>query len=138
MILSYVINVMLDGPPFPVCCSISAGRYRITSPLLLNITAIRPQGCVMKHLALSLVLIVGALPAHAACYADYKAKQDNPLRLHYGVIQVDGKCTVAAVAPQVAVRIGAGGWTLLNVVSVFGEDGLAQRKSSAGSYFLRF
>ena len=30
--------------------------------------------------------------AEAACYVEYKAKQDNPLRLHYGVLAIDGDC----------------------------------------------
>jgi hypothetical protein len=38
----------------------------------------------LAPLALSLFL-AAAQPAAAACYADYKAKQDAPLRLHYGV-----------------------------------------------------
>ncbi|MBA97924.1 MAG: hypothetical protein CMN14_10575, partial [Roseobacter sp.] len=32
----------------------------------------------------------------------------------------------------------ANGWTLLTIVSVFGDEGLNQRKESAGSNFLRF
>ena len=86
------------------------------------------------------VLIAGALPAGAACYADYKAKRDAPLRLHYGVIEVpDASCTPAAAATRVVrPRLAAAGWTLLNVLSTFGADGLASRKDSAGAFFLRF
>ncbi len=101
----------------------------------------------MKTNRLSLrTLICGALIAAALatqasaadCYADYKAKQDNPLRLHYGVAQINGACTKAAAQRELAPRLGAQGWTLLNVVSVFGPEGLAQRRDSAGSNFLRF
>ncbi len=89
-------------------------------------------------LVLSLVMTLG-LPAHAAgCYADYKAKQDNPLRLHYGVAQINGACDAASAASELAPRLAAQGWTLLNVVSTFGDDGLAQRKDSAGQNYLRF
>jgi hypothetical protein len=78
-------------------------------------------------------------PATAAdCYADYKAKQDNPLRLHYGVAEISGQCSTASARAQLTRRLNARGWTLLNVVSVFGSDGLAQRRDSAGSNFLRF
>lgn len=96
----------------------------------------------MKHLMLSL-LAAGALsltaPAQAAtCYADYKAKQDNPLRLHYGVAQINGACDRGAARAELQGRLAAQGWTLLNVISVFGPEGLAQRKSSAGSNYLRF
>ena len=96
----------------------------------------------MKHKLLSLsvsALLTSALPAVAAgCYADYKAKQDDPLRLHYGVAQVSGACTVANAQAELASRLSAQGWTLLNVVSVFGEEGLEQRKDSAGTNYLRF
>lgn len=80
-----------------------------------------------------------AAPAWAAdCYADYKAKQDNPLRLHYGVAEVRGACDAASARSELAKRLAAQGWTLLNIVSVFDEQGLAQRKNSAGSNYLRF
>lgn len=85
------------------------------------------------------VLVALAGPAFAAdCYADYKAKQDNPLKLHYGVAKISGQCTKSAARTQLEQRLGARGWTLLNVVSVFGPEGLDQRKNSAGSNFLRF
>ncbi|MBD3665641.1 hypothetical protein [Sulfitobacter aestuariivivens] len=96
----------------------------------------------MKHITLSLlaaVLIGLAVPVSAAgCYADYKAKQDNPLRLHYGVAQITGACDAGAARAELARRLAAQGWTLLNVLSVFGDDGLAQRKDSAGQFYLRF
>ena len=78
-------------------------------------------------------------PAHAAdCYADYKAKQDNPLRLHYGVVQLRGACKKGAAKSEIQSRIAPAGWTLLNVMTVFGPEGLQQRKANAGSYYLRF
>lgn len=89
--------------------------------------------------ALLVALLGTAPPAMAAgCFADYKAKQDNPLRLHYGVAQINGACTAANARAQLRSRLDARGWTLLNVVSVFGEEGLEQRKSSAGQNYLRF
>lgn len=87
-------------------------------------------------LALGLMLAL-ALPAGAECYADYKAKQDDPLRLHYGVAQVQS-CDKAGAAAELADRLAAAGWTLLNVLSVFGPEGLEERKASAAEYFLRF
>lgn len=96
----------------------------------------------MKHTRLSLItvlLVTLSAPAFAAdCYADYKAKQDNPLRLHYGVAKVTGPCTKASASAQLSQRLNAQNWKLLNVVSVFGPEGLEQRKNSAGSNFLRF
>jgi hypothetical protein len=91
--------------------------------------------------AASLALaLLGAGVAQAACFADYKAKRDDPLQLHYGVIELpDAACTgTGAAGEEIRRRIAAGGWQLLNVVSIFGADGLEQRKESAGEYYLRF
>ncbi len=75
---------------------------------------------------------------HAACYADYKAKQDNPLRLHYGVIEVRGECSASNAENQLRSALSRDGWQLLNVVSVFDDGGLNERRDSAGEYFLRY
>lgn len=78
-------------------------------------------------------------PAYAAnCFADYKAKQDNPLRLHYGVMELQGPCKRKAARAEVSARLSAHGWKLLNVVSVFGPEGLSERRANAGGYYLRF
>ena len=93
----------------------------------------------MKILTFSvLALIAMAGTAQAACYADYKAKQDNPLRLHYGVAAISGECTVANAQTQLASKLGADGWQLLNVVGVFDDAGLAERRTNAGEYYLRY
>ena len=89
---------------------------------------------------LAVALMLGlALPAQAECYADYKAKQDNPLRLQYGVAQVpDDACSPSGAQAVLAPKLAADGWTLLTVLSTFGPEGLAERKASAGEYFLRY
>jgi len=96
----------------------------------------------MRHLLIRLTLAaVIALPASAAtaeCYADYKAKQDNPLRLHYGVIELQGPCKRKPARAEVSARLAQNGWTLLNVMSVFGAEGLEKRRANAGNFYLRF
>jgi hypothetical protein len=87
---------------------------------------------------LGLFVALAAYPATAACYADYKAKQDDPLRLHYGVMELGGECSRSAARAEIAARLQRNGWILLNVLSVFDDSGLEQRKNSAGQYFLRF
>ncbi|MEO8241558.1 MAG: hypothetical protein ABI832_04555 [bacterium] len=86
------------------------------------------------------VALLLALPAHADCYVDYKAKQDDPLRLAYGVSQVsDAVCGKPKQAKaELAPRLAAGGWTLLKIISSFGPEGLNERKSSAGDFYLRY
>ncbi len=92
----------------------------------------------MKKLALIMALLAAA-PASASCYADYKAKQDNPLRLHYGVIKLpESACTPESANPEISQRISVEGWQLLNILSIFESDGLEKRKANAGEYFLRY
>lgn len=98
---------------------------------------------MMKNMMTALLLTAGlALPISAAspCYADYKAKKDKPLQLHYGVVQLPDRACASrnAAARAVAKRIAADGWQLLTVMSVFGPEGLDRREDSAGKYFLRY
>ena len=87
---------------------------------------------------LALFLSLSAASAQAACYADYKAKQDGPLRLHYGVAEVEGPCTKRNAQRVLEPRLAAAGWTLLTVLGTFDDEGLDSRKDSAGEYYLRF
>lgn len=90
--------------------------------------------------ASALALAFLAAPAAAACYADYRAQQQNPVRFHYGVAQVpDSACGNPAAAAQVlGARLQQNGWILVDVLSTFGEDGLASRRPNAGQYYLRY
>ena len=94
----------------------------------------------IRTLIMAIAASVACTSVQAACYADYKAKKDNPLRLHYGVIELpDGVCADPAKAEQqINQRINGAGWVLLNVLGTFGKDGLGEREESAGEYFLRF
>lgn len=121
------------------------------SPLLSDINALKPLRLlniatfpgnvrVMRQMLLSglLAFALSGQMAAAQCYADYKAKQDNPLRLHYGVAEIQGGCSAGSAQAELRPRLAQAGWTLLNIVSVFGSEGLSSRKDSAGPYFLRF
>lgn len=93
----------------------------------------------MKHTFLSLLIVtLCAGAAQAECYADYKAKRDDPLRLHYGVAAIAGDCSKQNATAQLRERLSADDWQLLNVVGVFQDAGLNERKESAGEYFLRY
>jgi hypothetical protein len=94
----------------------------------------------MRALILSIaVALACANPSAAACFAEYKAKQDAPLRLAYGVAEVpDNACSRRAAKDVLGPRLAAAGWTLLNVISTFGPEGLDERKASAGDHFLRY
>ncbi len=84
--------------------------------------------------------LLAATAADAECFADYKAKQDDPLRLHYGVIELpDAACgSRDAARREVAQRMGRDGWQLLSIDGIFGEEEANARKQSAGKYFLRY
>ncbi|MEP2782643.1 MAG: hypothetical protein ABJO67_15125 [Pseudoruegeria sp.] len=93
----------------------------------------------MKHAIFLLGALLLASPVSAACFADYKAKQDDPLRLHYGVAKIpDAKCTRQQAAKALRKRVAKDGWELLNVVSVFDETKVDAKKGNAGDYFLRY
>lgn len=98
----------------------------------------------MRYTVISLIafclLAISASNAAAACYADYKAKKEKPLQLHYGVVEVTIQpCQMSLEVTQaVAQRVAAGGWELLQVESVFDETGLEAKKRDAGKFYLRF
>jgi len=94
----------------------------------------------MFKIAVTLAVFLAAGPASAACFADYKAKKENPLKLHYGVMRLDAApCQMSkAISKTVKNRLAKGGWTLLQVRSVFDERSLEAKKKDAGAYFLLF
>lgn len=93
----------------------------------------------LSRLIVAAAFCLFAGPVAAQCFADYRATMDNPLRLHYGVIELpDTACSRDAAVPVIAERIGRAGWELLQVISVFDEAGLDARRADAGDFFLRF
>jgi hypothetical protein len=97
------------------------------------------SGKMKRLITLATLALVLAGPAAAECYADYKAKRDEPLQLHYGVAQVsDANCSPGAAEGELAPRLAGDGWTLLTVLSTFRPEGLEERKASAGEFFLRY
>lgn len=91
-----------------------------------------------RILPLTLTLLVFTSTAQAACFADYKAKRDDPLRLHYGVAEVMGACSVEGARVELAPRLAADDWQLLSIEGVFDDAGLEERQDSAGEYYLRY
>ncbi|WP_373355243.1 hypothetical protein [Pseudoroseicyclus sp. CXY001] len=92
----------------------------------------------MKAAVLLFPLLLLAAPAGAACYADYKAKQDDPLRLHYGVAEIRGACTIGAAEGELRPRLAQGGWELLTILGLFDDSGLGERRDNAGRFYLRY
>ena len=94
----------------------------------------------MKTLVLSaLFTLTLAAHAQAQCFADYKAKQDNPLRLQYGIVELPASAcgSVGAAAAYAAPVIARTGWTLLQIESIFGAAELPARSANAGAIHRR-
>ncbi len=113
---------------------------------ILNISkpprSLGPMRQILAITGLTALLALAAAPATAECYADYKAKRDGPLQLHYGVIALaDALCAnPEAAETEIAGRIAVDGWTLLKVVSTFDAGGLNddERRANAGDFYLRY
>jgi hypothetical protein len=77
--------------------------------------------------------------ASAQCYADYKAKQDSPLRLQYGIIELpQSACASVQAAREYAEPvISRSGWTLLQIESIFDAAEFQRRSANAGAIHLR-
>ncbi|TDL81583.1 hypothetical protein E2L08_05555 [Palleronia sediminis] len=89
----------------------------------------------LTTMAVALALV--APMAQAACFVDYKAKRDDPLRLHYGVMRLaEAECDQPERA--VAARIAVDGWQLLAIEGQFDRRGAETRKEDAGAFYLRY
>jgi len=91
-----------------------------------------------RILASALTLFVLTSPAAAQCYAHYKAKQDDPLRLHYGILALETSACSGNPVREVRARLAAQNWTLLTLVETTTETPSQQQRVNAGVYFLRF
>ncbi len=110
--------------------AISSNRYEITrrsSAGVIEKHGSVPQivGMTQTHIipaafvaSLALASLALAGSAQAACLAEYKAKQDDPLRLAHTTIEVEGPCTLDDVTVKVEEVLAEDGWTLLKLISV--------------------
>ena len=92
-----------------------------------------------KRLLAPLFSLLFAASAQAQCFADYKAKQDNPLRLQYGIIELPQAACASVQAAQnyAAPVIARSGWTLLTIESIFDASDLPNRSANAGAIHRR-
>ena len=94
----------------------------------------------MKYVySLLLVLIAGTASAQS-CFVHYKAKQGDPFKLHYGVMNVttDDCSALTDITATATARLSPSGWTLLNVVKANTMTPSAEEISNAGDFYLRF
>ena len=106
--------------------------------VLLNNTGLGARVLLMKYIILIYAIFM-VTTANAACYASYKAKRDDPLKLHYGVMQLpDQQCTVRTAAKAAGLRLLPHGWILLNLLTVSLKTPTPTEKENAGENFLRY
>ncbi|PZX46248.1 hypothetical protein LY56_01221 [Roseinatronobacter thiooxidans] len=110
--------------------------------LILNNIHEAGTAALMKHAFRLFALLAGlalAGQASAQCYADYKAKQDNPLRLQYGIIELPQSACASVQAARDYAKpvISRSGWTLLQIESIFEPSEFQRRSANAGAIHLR-
>lgn len=72
------------------------------------------------------------------CFVLYKAKKDNPLKLHLGLIQINGQCSDHDVEGITSKRLSSTGWKLLQIVTSSGNIDTKKMESDLGDYFLKY
>ena len=77
--------------------------------------------------------------AHAEnCFILYKAKKDNPLKLHLGLMKIDRTCSDDAIEVILRRRLLPAGWSLLQIVNVSQDIAVEKIKRDLGEYFLKY
>ncbi len=89
-------------------------------------------------LALAATLAM-ALPASAACYAEYRASRQNPVQLAYGIAEIrGGACNAQAAAQYLQARLAQSGWTLQNVLSTVTSNSAPANSGYTGGHYLSY
>jgi hypothetical protein len=77
--------------------------------------------------------------AHATqCFVLYKAKKNNPLKLHLGLMQINETCTMKDIGTKINNRLNSNGWTLLQIVKANENVKIEKMKRDLGEYFLKY
>lgn len=80
-----------------------------------------------------------AAPAHAACYAEYRAQRQSPVQLAFGVAEIrGGACNAQAAANYLRNTLGRSGWTLSNIVSTVNSNSAPGNSGYTNGHYLRF
>lgn len=96
---------------------------------------------LFKLIKFSLVLCFTTLfsAAHAnECFVLYKAKKDNPLKLHLGLIQINDECASHDIEGITIQRLNSSGWKLLKIVKFTGKIEVEKMEKDLGDYFLKY
>lgn len=123
----------------------TAARYRITGRHQVPAIEYPASGAHPRRMTLRQICLAAAFAASTAsaadaqCYAEYKAKRDDPLRLHYGIVALSGDCPSRGTAERaVAARLAPAGWQLLTIVGLQSAPPTEDQRSDAGAHYLRY
>jgi hypothetical protein len=72
------------------------------------------------------------------CFVLYKAKKDNPLKLHLGLIQISGQCSEHDVEYITSRRLNLTDWKLLKIVKSSSNIDAEKMERDLGDYFLKY
>ena len=72
------------------------------------------------------------------CFVLYKAKKDNPLRLHLGLMEIERQCTDVDIEALSQQRLKSDGWSLLQIVDRSQKIDTKNIESDLGEYFLKY
>jgi len=72
------------------------------------------------------------------CFILYKAKKDDPLRLHVGLMEIEQKCTNADLEVLAEQRLRSDGWLLLKIVDRLQRTDTKKIESDLGEFFLKY
>ena len=96
---------------------------------------------LFKLIKISLVLCFATFDSAAyanECFVLYKAKKDNPLKLHLGLIQINSQCSNHDIEGITSKRLSSTGWKLLQIVKVSSNVDTKKMESDLGDYFLKY
>ena len=90
---------------------------------------------INSHILFTLIFVcLTSQLVSAACYTDYKAKKDQPLRLHYGVMKLyESDCKEESQRDtdnRVSIRLRIAGWQLLGVLATFDDNDFIKSKKN--------
>ena len=72
------------------------------------------------------------------CFILYKAKKDNPLKLHLGLIKINGPCLNRNIETIISSRLNPSGWLLLKIVNISESIEAKKMERELGDYFLKY
>jgi len=94
-----------------------------------------------KIFFIAALLLSNLVLTHAyadTCFIFYKAKKDDPLRLHLGLMKMERHCSDVEIEALSQQRLVLHGWSLLKIVNRSVQIDEKKIESDLGEYFLKY